>query len=182
MPLLATCRCPFRLMRRCFLGKWICLLVSEGFRLLWRCHLFDYSTYIPFCVHWHGGLCLRLLVPNYAAVFRLGWVYLPVSLCHRRLYILPININGYVPFLILLYTLPMNINGYIPFLILLYTLHTNINGYVPFLILLYTLPMKINGYVLFLILLYTLPISINGYFPFLIITLDTIVRGGWYDD
>ena len=27
------------------------------------------------------------------------------------------NINAYVPFLILLYTLPMNINGYVPFLI-----------------------------------------------------------------
>ena len=46
---------------------------------MWRCHLFDYSTYIPFCVHWHGSLCLRLLVPNYAVVLRLGWVYLPVS-------------------------------------------------------------------------------------------------------
>ena len=39
---------------------------------MWRCHLFDYSTYIPFCVHWHGGLCLRLLIPNYAVVFRLN--------------------------------------------------------------------------------------------------------------
>ena len=38
----------------------------------------------PFCVHWHRGLCLRLLVPNYAVVFRLGRVYLPVSLCHWR--------------------------------------------------------------------------------------------------
>ena len=76
MPSLAACRCPFRLMRHCFLGKWICLLVSEGFRLVWRCHLFDYSTYILFCVHWHGGLCLRLLVPNDAVVFWLGWVYL----------------------------------------------------------------------------------------------------------
>ena len=34
----------------------------------------------------------------------------------------------------------MNINGYVPFLILFYTLHMNINGYVLFLILLYTLP------------------------------------------
>ena len=38
---LAACRCPFRLMRRCFLGRWICLLVSEGFRQVWWCHLFD---------------------------------------------------------------------------------------------------------------------------------------------
>ena len=66
-----------------------------------------------------------------------------------QLYTLPMNTNGYVPFLILLYTLPMNINGYVPFLILLYTLPMNINGYVPFLILLYTLPMNINGYVPF---------------------------------
>ena len=29
----------------------------------WWC-LFDYSTYIPFSVHWHGGQCLRRLVPN----------------------------------------------------------------------------------------------------------------------
>ena len=63
------------------------------------------------------------------------------------LYTLPMNINGYVPFLILLYTLPMNIDGYVPFLRLLYTLPMNINGYVPFLILLYTWPMSINGYV-----------------------------------
>ena len=59
MSSLAACRCPFRLMRRCFLGRWICLLVSEGFRLVWWCRLFDNSTYIPFCVHWHGDQCLR---------------------------------------------------------------------------------------------------------------------------
>ena len=34
---LATCRCLFRLMRHCFLGRWIFLLVSERFRLVcWR--------------------------------------------------------------------------------------------------------------------------------------------------
>ena len=32
---------------------------------MWRCHLFDYSTYILFCVHWHGGLCLRQLGSRY---------------------------------------------------------------------------------------------------------------------
>ena len=62
MPSLAACRCPFRLMRRCFLGEWICLLVTERFRQVWRCHQFDYSIYIPFCVHWHGGQWLRRLV------------------------------------------------------------------------------------------------------------------------
>ena len=41
-------------------------------------------TYIQFCVHWHGDQCLRRLVPNYAVVFWLGWVYLPVTLCHLR--------------------------------------------------------------------------------------------------
>ena len=28
-------------------------------------------------MHWHEGQCLRRLVPNYAVVFRLDWVYLP---------------------------------------------------------------------------------------------------------
>ena len=73
MPSLAVCQCLFRLMRHCFLGRWICLSVSERFRQVWRCRLFDYSTYILFCVRWHGGQCLRRLVPNYAVVFRLGW-------------------------------------------------------------------------------------------------------------
>ena len=35
-------------------------------------------------MHWHGDQCLRRPVPNYAVVFRLGWVYLPESLCHQR--------------------------------------------------------------------------------------------------
>ena len=61
-------------MRRCFLGRWICLLVSERFRLVWRCRLCDYSTYIPLCLHWHGGQCLWQLVPDYVVVFQLGWV------------------------------------------------------------------------------------------------------------
>ena len=81
---LAMCRCLFWLMRHFFLGRWICLPVSKRFRLVWKCHLFDYSTYIPFCVHWHEGQCLWRLGPNYAVVFRLGWVYLQESLCHRR--------------------------------------------------------------------------------------------------
>ena len=77
---LATCQCPFWLMRRCFLGRWICLLVSEGFRLVWWFRLFDNRKYIPFCVHWHGGQCLQWLVPNYAVVFRLGWEYLYICM------------------------------------------------------------------------------------------------------
>ena len=68
MPSLAVSRCLFRLMRHCFLGRWICLPVSERFRLVWRCRLFDYSTYSPFCVHWHGGQFLQRLVPNYAVL------------------------------------------------------------------------------------------------------------------
>ena len=36
--------CLLRLMRRCFLGRWLCLPVSERFRLVWKCHLFDCST------------------------------------------------------------------------------------------------------------------------------------------
>ena len=74
----------FRLISRCFQGRWICQPVSERFRPVWKCHLFDYSTYIQFCVHWHEGQCLRRLVPNYAIVFRHGWVYSAVTLCHRR--------------------------------------------------------------------------------------------------
>ena len=70
MPSLAARRCLFRLMRHCFRGRWICLPVSERFCLVWKCHLFDYRTYIQFCVHWHGGQCLRRLVSNYAVVFR----------------------------------------------------------------------------------------------------------------
>ena len=84
MPSLAVCRCPFRLMRRCFLGRWICLLVSERFCLVWKCSLFGYNTYIQFCVHWHGSQCQRRLVPNYAVVFQLGYLYSPVTLCHRK--------------------------------------------------------------------------------------------------
>ena len=35
-------------------------------------------------MHWYGGKCLRQFVPDYAVGFRLGWVHLPESLCHRR--------------------------------------------------------------------------------------------------
>ena len=41
MPLLVACRCLSRSMRHCFLCKWTCLLVSESYRLVWKCHLFD---------------------------------------------------------------------------------------------------------------------------------------------
>ena len=57
MPLLVACWCLSQLMRHCFQGKWNCLLVSESYHFTWICRLFDYSTCIPFCVHWHGGLC-----------------------------------------------------------------------------------------------------------------------------
>ena len=50
-----VCRCLFRLMRRYFPGRWICLLVSERLRLVWQCCPFGCNTYIQFCVHWHGG-------------------------------------------------------------------------------------------------------------------------------
>ena len=36
MPSLAACRCLFRLMKHCFLGRWICLPVSERFPLMWK--------------------------------------------------------------------------------------------------------------------------------------------------
>ena len=49
-----VCRCLFWLMRRYFLGRWICLLVSERLRLVWQCCPFGCNTYIQFCVHWHG--------------------------------------------------------------------------------------------------------------------------------
>ena len=81
MPSLAVCRCIFRLMRRCFLGRWICLTVSERFRLVWKCHLFEYSTYIQFCVHWIGGQCLRRLVPNYEQnIYVYIYIYIYVKL------------------------------------------------------------------------------------------------------
>ena len=44
----------------------------------------------------------------------------------QLLYTQPMNINGYVQFLIRLYTVPMNINGYVPFLI--NTLNTIMRG------------------------------------------------------
>ena len=47
MPSLAVCRCLFRLMRHCFVGRWICLSVSERLRLVWRCRLFDANGLIP---------------------------------------------------------------------------------------------------------------------------------------
>ena len=34
-----VCRCPFRLMRHYFLGRWICRLVSERLRLVWHLRL-----------------------------------------------------------------------------------------------------------------------------------------------
>ena len=52
---LVMCRGLFRLMRRYFLGRWICLLVSERLRLVWQCCLFGCNTYIQFCVHWHNS-------------------------------------------------------------------------------------------------------------------------------
>ena len=64
MPSSVVCRCPSRLMRRCFLGRWICRLVSERFRLVWQCCLFGCNTYIRFCLHWHGGQCQLRLVKN----------------------------------------------------------------------------------------------------------------------
>ena len=73
----------------------------------------------------------------------------------------------------------MNINGYVPFLILVYILPMNINVYVPFLILVYTLPININGYVPFLILLYTQPMNINGYLPFFMYIFDTCEEGDY---
>ena len=46
MPSSVVCRCLFRLMRRYFLGRWICLLVSERLRLVWQCCPFGCNTYI----------------------------------------------------------------------------------------------------------------------------------------
>ena len=118
MPSLAACRCHFRLMRRCFLGRWMCLLLSERFRLVWRCHLCDYSTYIPFYVHWHEGQCLWRLVPIYAVVFRLGWVYLPISLCHGTLIFMG-YLNSWLSIKknssSTIYTITGRIRGFIPF-------------------------------------------------------------------
>ena len=52
MPSLAAWRCLFRLMRLCFLSRWIFLLVSERFCLVWKCHLFDFSTFTLFALTW----------------------------------------------------------------------------------------------------------------------------------
>ena len=42
MPSLAACLCPFRLMRRCSLGRWICLLVSEVFNIYIYIYIYIY--------------------------------------------------------------------------------------------------------------------------------------------
>ena len=64
-------------------GSWTCLLASENYHLVWRCHLIVWSTCIPSCLRWHGGLFQQLLVPDYVAGFRLGQEYLPEALCYR---------------------------------------------------------------------------------------------------
>ena len=64
--------CLSRLVRYCFLGRWTCRHVSESYRLQWKCCLFDQSTCIPFCLHWHADLCLQLLVQDYVAGYRRG--------------------------------------------------------------------------------------------------------------
>ena len=83
IPLLVMCRCLSRLMRHCSLGRWTYQLVSEHNRLVWRCHLFDWSTYIPSCVRWHGVRWLQRPIPEYIAGFRLVWVHLPEVLYHQ---------------------------------------------------------------------------------------------------
>ena len=40
MPLLVVCRCLSRSMRRCFLARWTYILVSEIYRLVWKCRPF----------------------------------------------------------------------------------------------------------------------------------------------
>ena len=73
MLLLVECWCHFWSIRRCFLGRWTCLIVSEDHHLVWRCHVFDQSTCIPSFLRRHGGLCyLQMLVPDYVAGIRLG--------------------------------------------------------------------------------------------------------------
>ena len=55
MPLLITCWRLSRLMRHCFLGRWTCLLVSEIYRLVWRCRLFDVFRLV--CVDMEAYAC-----------------------------------------------------------------------------------------------------------------------------
>ena len=61
IPSLATCRCLFRLMRRCFQGRWICLPVSERFRLLWKCHsLTEHKSFV--CIQfWMSNISISLI-------------------------------------------------------------------------------------------------------------------------
>ena len=46
MPLLVMCWCLSRLTRHCSFDRWTCLLVSECYRFVWRCRLFDKYIYI----------------------------------------------------------------------------------------------------------------------------------------
>ena len=72
-------------MRHSFLGRWICLPVSESFRLVWKYRLFDYSTYIQFCVHWLGGECLQRLVLDHNYVILNQFFFLYFSHTHTNL-------------------------------------------------------------------------------------------------
>ena len=87
MPLLVTCCCLSLLMRHSFLGRWTCLLVSENYRLVRRCRLFDKSTCILSCLRWHGGLSHLLLVPTMQQGFGLGG-----CICQKRYFLLIYNI------------------------------------------------------------------------------------------
>ena len=51
MPSLAACRCLFRLMRHCCLGRWTCLLVSESFLIL------NSNFYCYALTFWPGQKC-----------------------------------------------------------------------------------------------------------------------------
>ena len=100
MPSIAVCQCPFRLMRRCFLGRWICFPVSERFRLVWKCHLFHYSPYIQFCVHWNGGQCLTLLF-SYVVSIKIDTLFSFIAWANRyhrsRIIFTWALVNGFYP-------------------------------------------------------------------------------------
>ena len=60
-------------MRFCFRGIWTCSLVSDNHHLVWKYHLFNKSTFPPFCLHSYGGLCHLLTSPDYAAEIQHGF-------------------------------------------------------------------------------------------------------------
>ena len=73
---LAVCRCLFRLMRHWFLSRWTCLQVSESFRQVWKCRLFDVFRCV--CIDMEANACGGLFQTMQLCLGLVGCI------CHNR--------------------------------------------------------------------------------------------------